>query len=156
MISALPMILCCISRIGFSQITIEPLSLTITPAEQTATAGAIIKVKAKLTNLTDHVITFFDTNSDCDYLTEVRGDSGNPAPETAYKRQLQCSDKSGDSRNILVSLKPREAIGEEILVSRLYELRRPGNYTVQVSRRVPKGVGKGPIKSNVVTITVTE
>ena len=33
---------------------------------------------------------------------------------------------------------------------------RPGNYTIQVSRAVPKELGGGTVKSNVLTITVVE
>jgi hypothetical protein len=33
---------------------------------------------------------------------------------------------------------------------------RPGKYTVQVSRAVPKELGGGTVKSNTLTITVVE
>lgn len=153
--SVLLIVFYCILGINFPRATIEPLSLSVTPAEQTVGVGAEIKVRTKLTNITNHVLSFFDTNFDCDYMTEMRDDSGNPAPETHYKKQLSCNESVvGDSRNILVTLKPQESVMEEIQVTRLYELNHPGNYVLQVRRRIPKDVGNGPIKSNSVTITV--
>lgn len=152
--SVLLMVFHCFFGMTFPRAVNEPLSLSVTPPEQTVSVGSKIKVKTTLTNTTDHVLNFFDTNFDCDYTTEVRDDKGNPAPETGYKKQLRCNNGLGDSRNILVTLKLQESISEEILVTRLYELTRPGNYVVQVLRRIPKEIGKGPNRSNTVTITL--
>ena len=150
------MVFSCFSGVNFPPTASQPLSLFITPAHQTVKVGSEIKIRTKLTNQTDHVITFFDTNFDCDYPTEVRDDKGNLVPLTPYRQQLRCNDRLGDTRNILVTLKPQESIDEEILVHKLYELSRPGSYLVQVSRTIPKKLGDGTVKSNSVKITVTE
>jgi hypothetical protein len=42
------------------------------------------------------------------------------------------------------------------VLTKFYDFSRPGNYTVQVSRAVPKELGGGTIKSNIVTITIIE
>src|SRR6266403_5108418 len=145
----------CFSGTNFPPSPDQTLSLVITPAHQTVSAGSEVKIKTKLTNSSDHVVTFFDTNFDCDYPTEVRDDKGNPAPQTPYRRELKCSERLGDTRNILVTLKPQESIDEEIVVNKLYDLSRPGDYLIQVSRTVPKKLGGGSIKSNTIMITLT-
>src|SRR5215813_11450328 len=81
------------------------LSLSLAPTEQTVKAGAEIKVITKLTNVTNHVVTLSDTQFDCDYLTEVRDNKGNPAPETLYKQRLRCNERLNNSRNILLTLR---------------------------------------------------
>jgi hypothetical protein len=40
-------------------------------------------------------------------------------------------------------------------VSKFYDLSRPEEYKIQVSRAVPKELGGGTIKSNAITITIT-
>jgi len=37
-----------------------------------------------------------------------------------------------------------------------YDLSRPGRYRIQVEREVPKRIGSGVVKSNVITVDVTE
>ena len=134
----------------------EPLSLSVTAVEQTVRIGSEVRVKTKLTNTTKHTLNFYDTNRDCDYPVDVRDDRGNRAPETAYKRQLRCNGRLTDARNILITLKPKQSTEDELVLTRLYDLNRPGNYLVQVWRQIPKEVGKGPIRSNTVTLTMTD
>jgi hypothetical protein len=135
---------------------VQVLTLSITPTHQAATVGAGVSVKSKLTNQTNHEIEFFDTKFDCDYAVEVRDDKGRLAPQTSYKRQLNCNATAGDTRNILVSLKPQESVEEDILITKTYDLNRPGSYAVQVFRKVPPGLSKQSIKSNIVGITITQ
>lgn len=42
------------------------------------------------------------------------------------------------------------------MVTKFYDMSRPGKYTIQVSRAVPKELGGGTVKSNAITVTVTE
>lgn len=133
----------------------QPLSLSISAAEHSVRIGMEVTVSAKLTNVSDYSVTFFDSNPSCDYAVEVRDEKGTPVPETTYKRQLKCAH-SVEGRNILVTLKARESRDEEILVTRTHELTRPGTYFVQVFRKVPKELSKEPIKSNTIGITLTQ
>jgi len=134
----------------------QPLSLTLSAVEQTVRPGSEAKVQTTLTNVTSQVVTFFDTNPDCDYLIEVRDEKGNPAEQTTYRRQLSCKNRLGDARNILVKLKPQESRKDEIVLTRLYELNRPGRYFVQAQRKLPKELGGGTVQSNTLTINVTD
>lgn len=139
---------------GLPRAANQPLSLSITAPEQVVQIGSELKVKTTLTNLTDHVITLRDRIRACDYLTQVRDERGNLAPETEYQRQLKCNARFTEGRNMAVILKPGESRDDEIIVNQLYELNSPGNYSVQVSRTVPRELGPEAIKSNIITITL--
>jgi hypothetical protein len=132
------------------------LSLSISVPDQIVTIGSEIKVKTNLTNISDHVLNFVDTNTDCDYWAEMRHHSGDPVPATDYKRQLGCNSRLSDGRRILVTLKPRESTEDEIELMRLYVLNRSGRYSVLVQRKLPKELGGGTVQSNTITIDVRE
>jgi hypothetical protein len=78
-------------------------------------------------------------------------------PETEHLRKLRKSLKSGflTTRNVLVTLKPQETCQDPIEVSYLYDVSRPGHYSVQVERDLPLERGQGVVKSNTITATIT-
>jgi hypothetical protein len=41
-------------------------------------------------------------------------------------------------------------------VSSLYDMSKPGTYAIQVSGPIPASMGTGTMKSNTVTITITQ
>jgi hypothetical protein len=53
-------------------------------------------------------------------------------------------------------LKPGEAQAGTATITRLYDLSRPGNYTIQVSQPLSDNPEDGVVKSNTITVTVTE
>ena len=93
-------------------------------------------------------------NPECDYSVVVHNAAGNLVPDTEHKRQLACPQVI-TGRNILVHLKPNESHEDEIVVSKLSDMRAPGKYFVQVTRKVPKLSGN-TIKSGIATVTVSQ
>ena len=53
------------------------------------------------------------------------------------------------------SISPGQTFTQEQRVSAEYDMRKPGKYTIQVSRRASDNPKDGEIKSNLVTVTVT-
>lgn len=143
---------------GFAQPITVPFSIAISASEIAAKRGSQVKVRTKLTNISSREIEFFDTNRYCDYAVEVRGPTGNLAPEGQYKRSLLCPNGTGRAMGWrkLVRLKPNESVEAEILVSSLYDMSRPGKYSVEVMRKAPKEFGEGVATSNRIAITITE
>jgi len=131
-----------------------PFALSITGPRASVKSGAEIRVHVTLTNTSDREITIFDTNRDCDYQAEVVDEAGQPAIETEYRRTLKCEGPSVISRNVLITLKPGETREDELVISDLYDMRRPGHYAVHVSRKIPKDLGQGTARSNGITIVV--
>ena len=132
------------------------LSLSISAPERTVTLGSEVKVKTKLTNITDHVVHFFDTIRDCDYWAEMRDNNGDPVPATDYNRQLKCNARLSDGRRILVTLKPKESTEDEIVLTSLYVLSRAGTYSLHSQRRLPRELGGGAVQSNPSAIDFTD
>jgi hypothetical protein len=133
-----------------------PFSLTIEPARETFRPDSQVELKLTLKNTSTREISIRDTNRWCDYGLEVRGGGGQPAPETPYKLQLDCGFHVTIGRRVIKILRPGESYDDAMFVNQIYNLSRPGKYTIQASREIPKEIGQGTVKSNIVTVTVTE
>lgn len=133
-----------------------PVSLTIRATEDTAKRGSEVVVNARLENVTNHTITFADTNSACDYVADVRDSAGLPAPQTDYKRTLRCDARSADGRRILITLRPGEFREEQVIITRVCDLARPGKYSIRLLRTFPNDIGDGTATSNQVQVVITE
>ena len=90
------------------------------------------------------------TNVDPTFLFDLRNDDGHPLPRRVYR----FPENGGHAW--FGTLKPGESMKSDADLRRLFDLKRPGKYTLQVSRRVPETLGGGTIKSNVITLTVKE
>lgn len=133
-----------------------PISLSIRPAQETTKRGSDVTINVTLTNPTNHAVSFTDRNSACDYAVDVHDSAGLPAPQTEYKRTLNCGTKLADGRNIIVTLKPGESRQEQLIITRVCDLGRPGKYSVRVLRTFPNEIGDGTAASNTTEIRVTE
>lgn len=136
----------------------QPFSLAIEATQQRFELGSPVEVKLTLTNTSRTQINLLDTNRRCDFQLEVRDSHGQLAPETQTKRDLKCG--AGFivmvGRRILRALKPGDSYEDVMFVNQSYELSRPGDYYIQIARRIPKELGQGTVKSNVVVVTVTD
>lgn len=129
-------------------------SLTISTIQDAIISGSDIKLMIKLTNDTNHEITLINMDQYCDYTVDVRDSNSQSAPETEKKRKLVCGDAVA-GKVITVKLKPGEHHEDLIFVTDLFDMTHPDKYTVQVARKIPKELGKGEVKSNIMNITVT-
>jgi hypothetical protein len=133
----------------------DSLSLKLTELAPGTKAGGKILVRITITNESDHEITYHNTNS-CNYSFKVLTSAGIPVSETEMAKALNCGDKIDmeiSGRNIVVTLNPGESSSEDRLVTELYDMTLPGDYSVQVDRTFP---GIGHFISNIVKVTVTE
>lgn len=133
--------------------TQAPLSINITAADDTVAAGSEVRIEVALTNNSDKTIILMVTGVP-PYMVEVRGSDGNRSPETEQGRELrEIQEKKGNiiTMRVALPLKAGETIKNKIVVSDLYDMTRPDQYSVQVSRTQREQ----ELKSNVVKITVT-
>jgi hypothetical protein len=85
------------------------------------------------------------------YEYDVRDKSGNPVAKHSIERPMPYTRGPGTR-----ICKPGEAGGSgSISISRLYDLSRPGEYSIQISQPAP-GYNEGVVKSNVIIVAVTE
>jgi hypothetical protein len=92
------------------------------------------------------------------YKIEARNESGLSAPPSAYLRDLKEKTTVSFSSNLAQWLKPSESFVDEIQVTKFYDLSQPGKYTISVVRDIPPAqtLGKGTVRSNTITVTVTK
>jgi len=93
--------------------------------------------------------------SELDYAFDVRDSQNRIPPETEFARNSK--GRGYFSSDHVFYLQPGEKLPKApLVVSKFYDLSRPGENKIQVSRAVPKELGGGTIKSNVATLTIKE
>jgi hypothetical protein len=138
-------------------------SVAISPVPAIVRAGSEIRVKIVMTNTTDHEINIVRSpgEDNGENWNDIEGfdETGKAASETEYYRAFKGKGlykghivlRMGS--NILFPVKPGEALKDGIIVGNLFDLSKPGKYTVHVQR--PDRISGNIIKSNTITITVT-
>jgi hypothetical protein len=135
--------------------TAAPFTLTLDAGEKAVKAGSELKTYVTLRNSSNRAIYMSVGSSDVDYAIEVRDSQGRLAPDTDFARKLK--ERAYYSNDTVFTLQPGESLPKTPLVAtKFYDLSRPGKYLIQVSRGVPKEIGGGTVKSNTITIAVTE
>lgn len=130
-----------------------PFALALEAEEDTVKAGAEVKVNITLKNSSNRAMHMHLTLAEVDYAFEVRDSQGMIPPETDYAKKSK--GRGHFSNDQIFYLQPGESLPKELLVlTKFYDMSRPGKYTVQVSRVVPRDLGSGTVKSNNLTITV--
>jgi hypothetical protein len=132
----------------------QPVTLAITVENSTAAAGNDVWIKVALKNDSlqdlDDSGGFSDrTGLDPNFQFDVLDENGKPAAKRVYPHpELE----TGKAVNRTISR--GETLTQEQRVSALYDMNRPGKYTIQVSRRIPEALGSGIVKSNKITVTI--
>jgi len=132
----------------------KPFKIAITAENPTVVAGGDVSIKVSLTNTSnlavyEGVIYKDGIELDTSFRFEVRDEHGKLVPKRAYPYEELRTGKV-----IFRTISAGETLTQPQTVSALYDMRKPGKYTIQVSR----GVSDNPrddIKSNIVTVTVT-
>ena len=129
----------------------QPFSITITLLSAEVRAGAEVFVRVLLTNTSHSKIgargIFLAQGLDTSYRYNCRNAAGN-----SVAKEIEMVGSVHETP----ALMPGESREQEAPVSRACDLARPGKYTIQVSREIPPELGKGTVKSNRITITVTK
>jgi hypothetical protein len=76
-------------------------------------------------------------------------------PFTEYGERLNNPDALKKGSRVSVTLGPGESLREEIVITRIFDIRTAGKYTIQVARNVPPSLGRGTVRSNKIVITFT-
>jgi len=129
-----------------------PFKIAITTESPTVVAGSDVWIKVSLTNTSDHDVNegamyITEINLDSTFRVEVRDEHGKMVPKRTYPHPELGYTGSVRFRTISRG----ETYTQEQRVSALYDMRKPGEYAIQVWRRDPKD----DIKSDIITITVT-
>ena len=135
------------------------------PAEKTGAnsytvkAGADVFIRVHLTNISKRNLSLGDdedsrTNIDFYHHYDVRDGAGNSLPKKTFAHPEIGSTAHGWAARIL-----KPGASTDVLTDRitgLYEVSRPGIYTIQLSRAITGNFKDGEVKSNTITVTLTE
>ena len=139
-------------------------SLTIAaPPKEPLRKGDELRLLITVTNTSDQSIGFVRSPGPLPeegfrYKIEVRDARGHAAPPSDYVRGLKGKTTANESiSNIGRTLGPGETFIDQVTVTRYYDLSRPGRYSISLARPIEpwQRLGKGSVRSNVVTVTVT-
>jgi hypothetical protein len=130
-----------------------PFKVVVAVENSTVVAGSDVTLDVSLTNTSNQDVSegvmYKGTGIDSTLRFEVRDGNGKLVPKRTYPHP-ELATGSVKFRTISVG----ETLTQHQTVSALYDLRKPGKYTVQVFRRSSANPADD-IKSNIVTITVT-
>lgn len=133
----------------------KPFRITIETENANVKSGSEILLKVTLTNGSANELDmsggFSDTTRlDPNYHFEVRDEHDRPVPKRTYKHP-----ELDTGMPVNRTVRPKEAFTEEQRVSALYDMTRPGKYLIQVWRRASDNPKDGVVKSNILTVIVT-
>lgn len=138
----------------------QPFSLTISAEHDSVKRGSEVFVQIKVTNTSNQQISLAKApgnlpQAESEYSIDVRDSGGREAPLTDYGRKIK-------EKKIIVSMsrdslhiEPGESQNDGVIVTKLYDLSRPGKYSVRVAREIPPRWGGGIVQSNTINITIT-
>lgn len=144
------------TSVCWGQVNQPPFSIKISVENPEVKVGSEIHIKIQLKNESNHDVDCSGAPSnglDRAYQYEVLDDSAKMA-----NKVLRSHPEVGETFSVWAcSVKPGEtANAAGGIISRLYDMRRPGRYTIQVSRAISDNPKDGVVKSNKITVTVTD
>jgi hypothetical protein len=131
----------------------QPFSIVISTETPIIKAGSALSIKIRLTNISSHDVkassAYFD-GTDASYSQEVRYSNGDLAKTVHPNAETRAS-----GHWILHMLRPGESADSTTGISPEYDVSRPGQYVIQVSRLISDDQSGTTVKSNMITVTVT-
>ena len=128
----------------------QPFSIAISALSPSYKAGSSVELKVVITNTSDHEIdagSVYDGSINATYEYDVRDIAGDRAPLKTVRGSYRATVMTR-------TLKPGESASDRTNVAKWVELSQPGEYVIQLSRRVNGHVEDDVVKSNIITITV--
>jgi hypothetical protein len=138
-------------------VVVNPTHDGVLPGGGVEKAGAPIFVLVELVNNSGKTLSTSQWDYAEYYTFDVRDADGKPVSETDALRDMRESLKPGQRRSghgIVSQIKAGRTWKERIMISRYYDLSRPGTYTLQLERKLPDELGNGTMNLEKVTITV--
>lgn len=134
-----------------SQDAVPPFSIAISAFQDVAPAGAKLKVKAEVTNMSRQVLTAGDGS---EIHWEVRASNGNLVPLRESFKEERKRDATRFLPPTVIKIVPGETNKWEFVISDMYELSQPGQYTMRAQLRGIDG-SSAVATSNEVALTIT-
>jgi hypothetical protein len=136
----------------------QPLySISIAASPEASMVGTPLKLTITVTNISDRTLTFgiyFGERAEFSYEITVTDADGKSAPTTEYYRDVkEALFHGGRTSGVGVgTLEPGKSMKDVAILTKLYDLRRPGAYAVQVRTVVP--YSESIVKSNIAVVRI--
>lgn len=141
-----------------NQVSQPAFSIALTALHDVVKTREEIRVRAVVTNISKNEIALgrsSDDRGEFEFTIEIHDSQGKTPSLTEYGKTLKGEGEvplilpyGGDSH-----LHPGESFRSEIVVTKIYDLKQPDDYTVQLQRKdIPS---EKIVKSNSITVTVT-
>jgi hypothetical protein len=138
-------------------------SITISTTESTVKVGSKVAITILFKNISQEEVDLAkipgDHGGEFHNVVDVRDADGKLPPETEYKQELEGRRSTVNGHHVLPLtsnftqfLKPGDLMQDSLVITNLYDLSKPGKYTIQIERS--DDVRKTVVKSNVITVTV--
>ena len=133
-------------------------TMVISAVQNSVKPGSDVRIKVDIKNTSTQQIRLFRSKYDDGrpYKIEVSDEEGGAARLTKFGRKVLKNEGYGTidfGGGGHIALAPGATLGDDLLISDLFDLTVPGKYTVQLQRLDEAGTA---VKSNTITITVTE
>jgi len=148
-----------------SQKATPSISIGITVSQSVVAAGTSVELHILVTNVSKGLIHMSRNNGKDSatlsfYTADLRDTKGSVPPETTFNRKLRGEVHSTPENGgiitgspIIFPLQPGETLKDDMILNDLFDLKVPGKYTVQIQHEDP--VTHNPVKSNIITLTIT-
>jgi hypothetical protein len=157
-----------------------PFSLAISTESSTLHAGAEVQIQVTLKNISGQDIWLRETSAQCDFSVNVLDSRDDAVADTEYGLAVKNRNQARPfiyhdqlilppcmrlTHNNIVAIKPGASINADLTVSDLYDLPAPGQYRIEVQRKIPREPNQpilpqpltdSVVKSNTITVTITE
>jgi hypothetical protein len=137
----------------------QPFTVAISASQETVKIGEEIRVHVVLTNVSSEPLFVRRSpnpaEAEMHYTVLFRDKNGKDASETKYGRAVRKHELVIVSDAAIV-LDPGQKLEEDTDLHKLFEITSPGEYEVEFSRHVDDDPNNEIVKSNRITITVTE
>lgn len=133
-----------------AQVGAKPFTLKIAPDSTPYHAGHNVFIHIEEKNISDHSITcdsWATASTDLGFQYLIKNSSGKLLTPRAGAGK-------GDVTYEFCDIAPGQEISGEYLISWLYNLSQPGNYTIEVDRHVNGEDASDIVRSNTITITI--
>lgn len=120
-------------------------------------AGTPISLILTMRNNSQRKLQFTLTGPVSDYRMTVLDSRRNrvSVTEKFFNMEEDLKLGRGPTRKVAVTLRPHQTYQDSIEITDLYDLGRPGQYTVQLERDLPPELGKGIVRSNTISLNFT-
>lgn len=113
-------------------------------------------VEVVVSNKSSEIVKLWESIPERDFEIEVKTSKGAIVPRTAYGQKLR--DMRQAYKTILITLKKDETYTRRLEIGKVFELSRPGDYSIKVKRAIQDDMGKrySTLTSSIVTFSIRE